>query len=139
MAQLATSPDQLTTWEMIASYLEVTAKTAQLWARKSQLPIHHRRKPNGTVFAFKTELDNWKMSGTHQKSTSVPLEDGIELRGWKAVAAHLKVSIRTIQDWENTKAFPVHRLPGKKGRVFAHSEEVNRWKMSINNRQKVRQ
>ncbi len=51
-----------------------------------------------------------------------------ELSGWKDIAAHLGVSVRTAQDYERNFGLPVHRQPGEKGRVYAHPQELDAWR-----------
>jgi hypothetical protein len=51
-----------------------------------------------------------------------------ELSSWKEVASHLGVSVRTAQLWERDKGLPVRRLPGEKGRIWADSAELDRWR-----------
>jgi len=51
-----------------------------------------------------------------------------ELSGWKAIASHLGVSVRTAQDYERILGLPVHRQPGEKGRVFADPDELDGWR-----------
>jgi hypothetical protein len=50
--------------------------------------------------------------------------------GWDEIASYLGVSVRTAQLYEGEYGLPIHRLPGKKGRVWAFSDELNRWKES---------
>ena len=50
------------------------------------------------------------------------------LTSWKEIADYLNVAVRTAQAWERTKGLPVHRMTGRKGRVSAGPEELDRWK-----------
>jgi len=56
------------------------------------------------------------------------MPDPKELSGWKEIAAHLDVSVRTAQAYEKNQRLPVHHLPGQKGRVFGNVEELNTWR-----------
>jgi len=50
------------------------------------------------------------------------------LIGWKAIAGHLQVSVRTAQRWERLGALPVHRpAHGSQGSVFALGAELDAW------------
>jgi tetratricopeptide (TPR) repeat protein len=50
------------------------------------------------------------------------------LTGWKAIAAFLKVDVRTARRWEAERALPVHRLPGdSRSPVWADPAELARW------------
>jgi hypothetical protein len=50
---------KLQTWSQIASYLQVSVRTAQLWASHRSLPVHHMAGERTPVFAFKEELEAW--------------------------------------------------------------------------------
>ena len=54
---------ELQGWKQIADYLGVSDRTAQTWARRHRLPIHHLPGTKGRVFARYWELDRWKNSG----------------------------------------------------------------------------
>lgn len=51
-----------------------------------------------------------------------------ELHGWKAIAKHLGVAVRTAQDYAKDRGLPIYHLPGEKGRVFAKPEELDKWR-----------
>ncbi len=53
-----------------------------------------------------------------------------ELSSWKEIAAHLGVSIRTAQGWEQERGLPVRRIPGGHGRVCVTASELDEWKRS---------
>jgi hypothetical protein len=64
-----------------------------------------------------------------------PTRDNPEpIVGWLAIAAHLRVEKTTAQRWERYNGLPVHRLPGKRGGVYARAEELNAWR-STNERE----
>jgi len=53
------------------------------------------------------------------------------LTSWKAIAAYLGRSVRTVRRWERHEGLPVHRqLHRKLGRVFAVQAELDAWKES---------
>lgn len=56
------------------------------------------------------------------------MAEPIELTGWRQIAGYLGVSVRTAQAYERCFGLPVHRLPGKKGRLWATSDELTAWK-----------
>jgi TolB-like protein len=59
----------------------------------------------------------------------VPPSD--RLISWKAIAAHLGCSVRTVRRWEGTEGLPVHRhLHRTLGRVFALKTELDGWRRS---------
>jgi hypothetical protein len=54
-----------------------------------------------------------------------------ELRGWKAIAAHLGTSDRTAQRWERDLGLPVHRAGNSRGStVVATRGELDDWRLS---------
>lgn len=52
------------------------------------------------------------------------------LDSWKEIASHFGVSVRTVQLWERESGLPVHRQPGRRGRVFAYVGELEAWRGS---------
>src|SRR5580692_5468714 len=50
--------DRLDSWKEIAGYLKRGVRTVQRWERVSGLPVH-RLDRQGSVFAYKAELDGW--------------------------------------------------------------------------------
>lgn len=51
-----------------------------------------------------------------------------QLNGWKEISEHLQVSTKAAINWERSHGLPVHRMPGKKGRVWAFVDELDAWK-----------
>ncbi len=66
--------DRLDSWKKIASYLKRDVSTVQRWERREGLPVHrHLHDKQGSVFAFRTELDVWwegRRSGLTQADTA---------------------------------------------------------------------
>src|SRR5271170_599529 len=55
--------DRLDSWKKIASYLKRDVSTVQRWERREAMPIHrHLHDKQGSVFAFRSELDAWWVS-----------------------------------------------------------------------------
>ena len=54
---------ELQGWKQIADYLNVSDRTAQTWARRHKMPVHHLPGAKGRVFALYSELEEWKHSG----------------------------------------------------------------------------
>lgn len=65
------------------------------------------------------------MADFHDSPGSQP--DRVVLDGWKEIAFHFGVTVRTVQIWEAERALPVHRKPGPKGRVYAFADELQAW------------
>src|SRR5437899_12644331 len=61
-APLGTSADdRLDSWKEIASYLGREVRTVQSWEKSEGLPVHrHQHARQGSVYAFKSELDGWR-------------------------------------------------------------------------------
>jgi hypothetical protein len=53
---------ELRGWKQISHYLDVTERTAQVWAQSAQMPVHHMPGPKGRVFAVDSELNAWKFA-----------------------------------------------------------------------------
>src|SRR5260221_4749865 len=52
--------DRLESWKKIASYLKRDVSTVQRWERREAMPVHrHQHESQGSVFAFRSELDAW--------------------------------------------------------------------------------
>jgi TolB-like protein/tetratricopeptide (TPR) repeat protein len=50
----------LDSWKEIAAYLKREVRTVQRWEKAAGLPIHrHQVEKQGTVYAYKSELDEW--------------------------------------------------------------------------------
>src|SRR5579872_2131910 len=53
--------DRLDSWKEIAGYLGREVRTVQGWEKNEGLPIHrHQHARQGSVYAFKSELDAWR-------------------------------------------------------------------------------
>lgn len=52
--------DRLDSWKRIAAYLKRDVTTVQRWERLEALPVHrHQHEKQGSVYAYRTELDLW--------------------------------------------------------------------------------
>ena len=65
MAAVPASPgDRLDSWKEIAAYLNRGVRTVRRWEREEGLPVHrHLHKILGSVYAFKSEVDAWRLTG----------------------------------------------------------------------------
>ncbi|HZF17862.1 MAG TPA: hypothetical protein VE046_18195, partial [Steroidobacteraceae bacterium] len=51
---------RLDSWKKIASYLKRDVSTVQRWERREAMPVHrHLHDKQGSVYAFRPELDRW--------------------------------------------------------------------------------
>lgn len=56
-------PERLESWKEIAAHLRREVRTVQGWEKSEGLPVHrHQHSRQGTVYAFKSELDAWRQA-----------------------------------------------------------------------------
>ena len=69
------------------------------------------------------------MAGNKPNATSAsPRREGDRLDSWKAIAAYLNRTVRTVHRWETHEGLPVHRHHHKKsGSVYAYQSEIDAW------------
>lgn len=61
MPELSEGFGRLDSWKEIAAYLGREVRTVQLWEKNEGLPVHrHQHARQGSVYAFKPELDAWR-------------------------------------------------------------------------------
>jgi TolB-like protein/Flp pilus assembly protein TadD len=67
---------RLSSWKEIAAHLRVSIRTAQRWSEAENLPTRrHRTGAQGSVFAYRSELDSWLANRPHLRepaSADVP-------------------------------------------------------------------
>ena len=62
-------------WKEIAAYLNRDVRTVQRWEKREGLPVHrHQHDRLGSIFAFKSEIDEW----WQRRSTSPTIESDAE-------------------------------------------------------------
>jgi TolB-like protein/tetratricopeptide (TPR) repeat protein len=62
-AATSVKSDLLDSWKEIAVYFGREVRTVQFWEKQEALPVRrHVHKARGTVHAFRSELDAWKLS-----------------------------------------------------------------------------
>src|SRR6516165_11185450 len=55
--------ERLDSWKEIAAYLNRDVTTVQRWEKREGMPVHrHLHDRMGSVYAFRTELDEWASS-----------------------------------------------------------------------------
>jgi len=65
--------DRLDSWKKIAVYLKRDVSTVQRWERREAMPVHrHLHDKQGSVFAYRSELDDWWQSRRTQLAPSPP-------------------------------------------------------------------
>jgi len=79
--------DRLDSWKEIASYLGREVRTVQGWEKNEGLPIHrHQHAKQGSVYAFKSELDAWRKARKSITEAPVPVPEARPPRRWMAAA-----------------------------------------------------
>jgi len=53
------------------------------------------------------------------------------LDSWKNIAEYLERSLRTVQRWHAYHGLPVRHFGGSKGSVFAYTDEIDRWLITL--------
>ncbi|HJW99977.1 MAG TPA: SUMF1/EgtB/PvdO family nonheme iron enzyme [Terriglobales bacterium] len=73
------SPDRLDSWKAIAAYLGRSVPTVQRWEKNECMPVRrHAHEKQGSVYAFKSELDRWyHESGPPSAQSVFPLTRNI--------------------------------------------------------------
>jgi TolB-like protein/Flp pilus assembly protein TadD len=62
LSEDASEGDHLDSWKEIAAYLKRDVRTLQRWEKQENLPVHrHRHDRLGSVFAYRSELDAWRL------------------------------------------------------------------------------
>jgi hypothetical protein len=80
----ATTPrpasDRLDSWKEIATHLKREIRTVQRWEAQEGLPVHrHLHRRQGSVYAYKSELDAWWHN--HTSAVTNKDDEGIETGG----------------------------------------------------------
>jgi hypothetical protein len=93
---------RLDSWKEIAHYLGRDVRTVQRWEKSERLPVHrHIHRKNGSVYAFKSELDVWRDSRTLLAASRLTPEStagGTQPDAWEAVSPNEPVrSERALQ------------------------------------------
>ena len=70
--------DRLDSWKKIAVYLKRDVSTVQRWERREGMPVHrHLHDKQGSVFAFRSEIDEWWESRRVQLARQTPAEQRV--------------------------------------------------------------
>src|SRR5687767_6648335 len=74
---------RLDSWKDIAAYLKRDVSTVQRWEKRERMPVHrHVHDKLGSVYAFRSELDDWwrgrggQLTG-REPGASVPVEEAV--------------------------------------------------------------
>jgi tetratricopeptide (TPR) repeat protein len=102
----ASSPDRLDSWKEIATYLRREVRTVQLWEKNEGLPVHrHFHKQLGSVYAFRSEIDNWRQGASRPETPRV-LSKTVEDLGDSCAPVRPERVLLGILPFENQGADP---------------------------------
>ena len=88
---------RLDSWKEIAAYLDREVRTVQGWEKNEALPIHrHQHSKQGSVYAFKAELDAWRDARKVLPETPAPALPPLILTRRVPWAAWLGAAVLTI-------------------------------------------
>jgi len=86
----------LESWKAIANYLQRDVRTAQRWEQEESLPVHrHEHKKQATVYAFRQEIDAWRMQKEYAPVTG---STGGRKPGW-IPAAFILLVLLALTTW----------------------------------------
>ena len=88
--------DRLDSWKEIAQYLRRGVRTAQRWEQEAALPIHRVSRDTGSVYAFRSEIDDWwQARSTAARPPDLPLlASATVLDGTAAAATAVRPATR---------------------------------------------
>jgi TolB-like protein/thioredoxin-like negative regulator of GroEL len=74
MSRVQPSPgDRLDSWKEIAAYLNRGVRTVRRWEAVEGLPVHRQvHRTQGSVYAFKSEIETWRQSAARQPVSRSP-------------------------------------------------------------------
>ena len=72
--------ERLDSWKEIASYLKRDVRTVQRWEKTEKLPVRrHLHEKQGTVYAFKSEIDAWSQDRRFQDEGGLTDDGGFSV------------------------------------------------------------
>ena len=91
--------DRLDSWKKIAVYLKRDVSTVQRWERREGMPVHrHVHDKQGSVFAYRSELDDWWESRRTQLAPRGPaVAEGPPLAGPAYLSSEPRALSRLIR------------------------------------------
>jgi len=111
-------PRELRGWKEIASYLDVSTRTAQSWEKRHGLPVRRLGGDSGPVYISVDALHEWRARQSSTQTETPPTEGATESRDrrrWIAVVAVAAVIlVSAIVLWRATRVWelppPPHRV-----------------------------
>ena len=91
-----TSEKPLQSWKEIAAYLDRDVSTARRWEALEGLPVRrHRSDARGSVYAYRNELDAWRVA-REPKSTAAVRREVLPPRKWRRWVPALAASLALL-------------------------------------------
>lgn len=98
--RLGASPDRLDSWKEIASYLKREVRTVQLWEKREGMPVHrHFHNQLGTVFAFRSEIEEWSRQAARRqanKNQSAARDEEAIVQHAVSQEAAMRISVESL-------------------------------------------
>ena len=92
-----TPESPLESWKEIAAYLNRDARTVRRWEKAEGLPVHrHQHLARSSVYAFRTELDAWRMTRKPESSLQAPLATWPARFHWGAATVALGIAMVSL-------------------------------------------
>jgi tetratricopeptide (TPR) repeat protein len=108
--RLGAGPDRLDSWKEIASYLKREVRTVQMWEKKEGLPVHrHFHTYLGTVFAFRSEIEEWGKKQAAKQLNAVPKSgaDTAELPQSSSDTQAVRIEVSSFQNFSIGLNYPL--------------------------------
>ena len=81
-----TPNDRLDSWKEIAAYLNRTVRTVHRWEQSAGLPVYRHGGERGSVYAYRSELDEWLRKGPAGRDGTAELAPARPPRRWRWIA-----------------------------------------------------
>src|SRR5579862_1745697 len=89
--------DRLESWKEIAGYLGREVRTVQGWEKNEGLPIHrHQHARQGSVYAFKSELDAWREARKQIPEEPAPAPEPVPVKTVRSRRVALLAGIAVV-------------------------------------------
>jgi hypothetical protein len=122
------SEERLDSWKAIAGYLDRQVRTVQRWEKEEGLPVHRLpHKKQGSVYAYKSELDAWRQRSQAVVEASAPPAPAVSgkagTRRWVtgALAAGLVLVVAAAWWYAGRPRVATPTAPPAWGRLFANA------------------
>ena len=100
--------ERLDSWKEIAAYLKKEVRTVQRWEKNLGLPVRRLAQgKQGTVFAYKSELDAW----WRQSQSKIESEDDKTDAGEDSTVSNVAVLTPATEESEKISGASARRLP----------------------------